>query len=156
MGLDFSEGMVTEYNKWASRNGFDSDKAYAYQCDLLDDDEFKVMTEGKPELVTNFDVVVIGMALHHVDDQVKLLSRLAGCLVKGGVCVVLDKAPDADSDWNETDMGPKGYTEQAMRRMYSDAGLGQGFEYTLLPPVEFTLYGRLVKTTGFIARVEAL
>ncbi|KAJ9633423.1 hypothetical protein H2204_006973 [Knufia peltigerae] len=161
VGLDFSKGMVTEYNKWASQNGLDPSEAYAHQCDLLDDDEFKAMSDQQREaeqLVTNFDVVVVGSALHHVDDQVKLLSRLAGCLVSGGVCVVLDKAPDPDSDGNETDMmrQPNGYTEQDMRKMYSDAGLGRGFEYTLLAPVEFTLHGRLVKATGFIARGEAL
>ena len=157
VGLDFSEGMVVEYNKWAAARGFGPERAHAYQYNILNDDEVQAVTRQKPELVSNFDVVVLGSALHHVDDPAKLLERLAKCLRAGGVCVVLDKAPDTDENIESTSAAtekPRAFTEAGMRQLYMAAGLGGNFEYQLMRPVEFTLHGRKMNVTGFIARGE--
>ncbi|KAK5204144.1 hypothetical protein LTR47_003691 [Exophiala xenobiotica] len=157
VGLDFSEGMVAEYNKWAAGTGFGPERAHAYQSDLLNDDEVQVVTRQKPELVSNFDVVVLGSALHHVGEPAKLLERLAKCLRPGGVCVVLDKAPDNDEDIESTSGAtekPRAFTEVDMRQLYMAAGLGGNFEYRLMRTVEFTLHGRKMNVTAFVARAE--
>ncbi|KAI1613327.1 S-adenosyl-L-methionine-dependent methyltransferase [Exophiala viscosa] len=162
VGLDLSENMVSEYNKYARSMSFDPQKMQAYRHNLLDETD-KPPTDVE---LANFDVAIISMALHHVSDPGKLVQRLAGCLKVGGVCVVLDRAPSpTDTDLETPDMHdrPKvldtinqhSFSEEQMRQLYSDAGLTTGFDYVRIPkPFEFTLKGKKMLLSGFFARGE--
>jgi SAM-dependent methyltransferase len=87
-GIDISEAMVEGYNSMA-RASWEPDVMHAVQGDLLANDSFR------PRELTNFDVAVISMALHHVSDAKELMSRLVARLRPDGVVVVLDWVPGA-------------------------------------------------------------
>lgn len=153
--------MVAEYNRYARESGFDASQMQAYRHNLLDDEARPL--EGVD--LVDFDIAMVSMALHHVADSGKLLQRLGQCLKVGGVCVVLDRAPSlTDTDLNSiTTDRPKvldtinqhTFSEEQMRQLYTDAGLGQNFDYVRIPkPFEFTLKGNKITVSGFLARGE--
>ncbi|KAK4947637.1 hypothetical protein LTR10_013583 [Elasticomyces elasticus] len=162
VGLDLSENMLSEYNKYARSMGFDEQKMHAFQHNLLDE-------SAKPPAdvkLADFDVAVISMALHHVSDPGRLLQRLGQCLKPGGVCVVLDRAPaSTDTDLESADMPDRPkvldtinqhtFSEEQMRQSYAEAGLSTGFDYVRIDkPFEFTLKGKKFLVSGFFARGE--
>jgi SAM-dependent methyltransferase len=168
VGLDLAENMVEEYNKWARENGFGPERMSAHQCDLLAEPDTTTVGE-KHEEFSDFDIIAVSMALHHVVNPGLLLQRFAKQLRgTAGVCVVLDMVP-TDSNAPNIDgadlsdelrtvlktVNKRGFTECEMRRLYEDAGLGKNFEYVVIDhPFEFTMFGQKVHITGFIARGE--
>ncbi|EHY54820.1 hypothetical protein HRR83_004010 [Exophiala dermatitidis] len=163
VGLDISTGMVSEYNKWAQSTGLDSDKVWAYEYDMLAGGESKPLPQQK---LSDFDIVVVSMALHHVSDPTKLMQRLAKCLRPGGTCVILDRVPDSTSSRTDVTLSTSqaemlktvnqhGFSEGEMRRLYQDAGLGHKFDYVVIPhPFKAQVFGQELSITGFIARGE--
>lgn len=163
VGLDISTGMVSEYNKWAQSTGFGSDKVWAYEYDMLAGEEPKPLPQHK---LSDFDIVVVSMALHHVSDPAKLMQRLGKCLRPGGTCVILDRIPDSTASDNDAALSASqaemlktinkhGFSEAEMRRLYQDAGLGREFAYVVIPnPFKAQVFGQELSITGFIARGE--
>jgi len=74
------------YNKKARDAGIEPEKMMAFTGDLVADERMFPDLHG-------FDIVVVSMALHHVEDPAKLLSELVRRLKPGGVVVALDWAP---------------------------------------------------------------
>lgn len=155
--------MVAEYNKWARDTGFGPEKVQAYEYDLLAEDSSK----GLPGQISlsDFHIVIVSMALHHVSDPVKLLSRLAQCLRKGGVCVILDRVPESTSTTTpEAELSSSqaevlqtinkfGFSEEEMRRLFREAGLGHDVDYVLIErQFEAEFMGKHLSIAGFIAR----
>lgn len=163
VGLDISPGMVSEYNKWAQETGSSSDRVWAYEYDMLAGEERNPLPRQD---LSNFDIVVVSMALHHVSDPAKLMQRLGQCLRPGGTCVILDRTPastkantDATTSKRLGDtlktVNKEGFAEEEMQKLYEDAGMGQNFEYVVIPrPFEARVFGRELSITGFIARGE--
>lgn len=163
VGIDLSEKMVAEYRKWAERQNFDSDKVCARQLDLLAESD---AASEAVQALSDFDIAVVSMALHHVSDPGKLLSRLARTLRSGGVCVVLDRVPTGaipDISHNVPTeatnvlrtINKHGFTQEEMHDYFEDAGIGKNFDYVVIDrPFEFMLYGQKMQSTGFIARGE--
>ncbi|KAL4908572.1 S-adenosyl-L-methionine-dependent methyltransferase [Aspergillus multicolor] len=172
IGLDLSTNMVDEYNKAAREMGYGAERMHAHHFDLLSDSS----GPSPPSDVLakeSYDIVATTMALHHVADAAKLLSRLAELFRPGGVCVVVDMVPETESASTgeienafetvealdpskrgvlET-IGKQGFTEAEMRSMYEEAGMWRGFEYVVLPEeLHFTLFGRSFAFPGFVAR----
>ncbi|KIW72137.1 hypothetical protein PV04_00357 [Phialophora macrospora] len=85
VGLDLSENMVVEDNKWAEGQGFARTKAHALQLHLLAEPQ-----PTDPDL-SEFDVAAVSMALHHVAHPAGLLRSLSKSLRQGGVCVALER-----------------------------------------------------------------
>ena len=163
VGLDISPGMVAEYNKWAQDTGFGPEKVQAYEYDLLSEDSSKGLV-GQISL-SDFDIVIVSMALHHVSDPAKLLSRLTQCLRKGGVCVVLDRVPESTSTSTpEAELSSTqaqvlqtinqfGFSEEDMRKLFCEAGLGHDVDYVLIERrFEATFMGKRLSIGGFIAK----
>ncbi|KAL2858597.1 S-adenosyl-L-methionine-dependent methyltransferase [Aspergillus pseudoustus] len=171
IGLDLSSGMVAEYNRAASEMGFNAEKMHAYRYNLLagdaetDTETANPLPEGTLT-PSSFDVVVIGMALHHVSEPGVLLARFKELLKPRGVCVVMDMVPTDDAPDIEgvlepsqlevvKTIGKRGFTEQEMRTLYEGAGMRRGFEYVVIEDkFLFTMFGHKFQVTGFMARGE--
>lgn len=165
VGLDISQNMVAEYNKWARDNGFGAQQMIAYQHDLLAESQSREQPPPADSL-SNFDVAIVSMALHHVSDPGQLMKKLASCLRPGGVCVVLDRVASSSRPELELDLPAEqaevlktinkhGFDEDEMRQLYQDAGLSHNFEYIVIEhPFEIILHGRKLQLTGFISRGE--
>ncbi|RJE24221.1 Methyltransferase domain protein [Aspergillus sclerotialis] len=161
-GLDLSANMVSEYNK-ATLEMFGSHKAgharmVGFQHDLLGDS-----TALPSGTLAPFDIIVIGMALHHVADAGGLLQRFSELLKPGGVCVVIDMVPDSaqlgEGASNLMKEGgvfgtiaKHGFAEAEMRELYEGAGMRE-FDYVVFEQrFRFTLFGEQCSSLGFIAR----
>ena len=154
VGLDLSDNMVVEYNKHAQTAGEPPEKMFARQGNLLGT-EIPEHLRG-PEYF-DFDLVTVGLALHHFEDPAFAVKRLAERLRKGGVCLVIDFVE------HSLDIGPHGHGTvttggfgcETMRKMFDDAGVGGGFEYVVAgKPLAFTLEGKTHERSFFLARGE--
>ncbi|KXX83237.1 Ubiquinone biosynthesis O-methyltransferase [Madurella mycetomatis] len=128
-GIDVSGGMINLYNDNARKQGLSPERMRGVRGDLLAD----TCAEGDEDLdgpeFTGFDVAVMSMALHHVDDPAKMVKRLADRLAPGGSLVIVD--------WVSHDRTPvkhhshpaahtmtrHGFPEEEMREMFAEAGL---------------------------------
>jgi SAM-dependent methyltransferase len=162
--------MIAEYNKAASEMGFSTERMHAYQYNLLAEKtntDSATATGPLPEnTLAPFDVIVIGMALHHVSEPNVLLVRFKELLKPGGVCVVMDMVPRDDAPDIEgvlepsqlevvKTIGKRGFTAQEMRELYEGAGMGKGFEYVdIEEKFRFSMFGHQFGVTGFMARGE--
>ncbi|KAL4953242.1 S-adenosyl-L-methionine-dependent methyltransferase [Aspergillus filifer] len=164
VGLDLSENMVETYNQAAGEMGLPSENMQGYQFDLLSDDNAADIPEY---LRQGFDIIVIGMALHHVANPGTLLKKFKEILKPGGAVIVLDMIPGQVPSLAETELegldarevnvlktiAKKGFTKDELKGMYDDAGLGSGFEYVHIEEeFRFVLFGREVSVRGFICR----
>ncbi|KAL3464592.1 S-adenosyl-L-methionine-dependent methyltransferase [Aspergillus heterothallicus] len=168
IGLDLSAGMVSEYNKAATEIGLSKHQMQGYQYNLLATEaetDASSLPVGTLE-PASFDVIVIGMALHHVSGPDVLLARFRELLKPGGVCVVMDMVPTDDALDIEgvlepsqlevvKTIGKRGFTEEEMKGLYEGAGIGKGFEYVVIGErFRFTMFGHAFQVTGFMARGE--
>ncbi|KAL4959734.1 class I SAM-dependent methyltransferase [Aspergillus stella-maris] len=164
VGMDLSENMVETYNQTAVEMSLPLEKMKGYQFDLLSGYN---PAETPEYLKQGFDIIVIGMALHHVSNPPLLLRKFKEILKQGGAVIVLDMVPDQVPSLPATELegldarevevlktiGKKGFTEDEMRGMYDDAGLGGGFEYVVIEEeFRFVLLGREISVGGFICR----
>ncbi|KIW25844.1 uncharacterized protein PV07_08984 [Cladophialophora immunda] len=161
VGLDLSDNMVAEYNKWAQGQGFSHAKAHALQFDLLAE------PQSTDPALSDFDVAVVCMALHHVADPEALLCRLSKTLRPGGVCVVFDRVhseerPELRADLPEEatkvlqTIHKHGFTEEDMRKYFEAAGMSKNFEHVVIArPFKVKMFGQEMELKGFIARGEA-
>ncbi|KAL4783361.1 S-adenosyl-L-methionine-dependent methyltransferase [Aspergillus varians] len=179
IGLDLSAKMIDEYNKAARELALTPEQMQGYQFDLLSEAASPAgnSTNGTPALppgVTGpFDIIVTGMALHHVADPSKLLTKFNALLKPGGVCITIDMVPGSAGPVDDAGgsdvasalephqrgvfatIGKHGFTEGEMREVYEGAGMGRGFEYVIFErPFRFTMFGRGFVSTGFISRGE--
>ncbi|KAL2869637.1 class I SAM-dependent methyltransferase [Aspergillus lucknowensis] len=162
IGLDLSANMVSEYNK-AAQEMFGSHNAgparmEGFQHNLLGDS-----TALPSGTLAPFDIIVIGMALHHVADAGGLLQRFGDLLKPRGVCVVIDTVPgsarlgEGGSDLMKEGgvfgtIAKQGFAEAEVQELYEGAGMGE-FDYAVFEqPFRFTLYGEQCSSRGFIAR----
>ncbi|PNP38732.1 hypothetical protein TGAMA5MH_09349 [Trichoderma gamsii] len=151
-GIDISETSVASYNEMAQQSGTPFEQMHAVHGSIpLPLENTLLATEE----YFNFDLIVISMALHHIEDQAGVLSGLYERLRSGGVLVVIDLAPDAYShnhahggEWGyqgdyhaqhkarvqHTISNPDGYGVEEMKDLLSNAGFVPGsFDYQLYP-----------------------
>ncbi|KAF5625847.1 uncharacterized protein FTJAE_9830 [Fusarium tjaetaba] len=88
-GMDIASGMVEQYNKLALKAGYTSTKMRAVQADLIDPE-----LTPSPEIDTpgffDFDVVVMCMALHHIEEPDNMILQLSKRLRPGGILLIID------------------------------------------------------------------
>ncbi|KAF9870430.1 hypothetical protein CkaCkLH20_12097 [Colletotrichum karsti] len=82
LGIDIAPAMADRFNSHASRLGYTASQAHAVAGDLTTDDSLAAPA--------SFDVVIISLALHHLDDPPAMLGRLAERLKPGGVLVAVE------------------------------------------------------------------
>ena len=88
-GVDVSERMVDRYNADAREAGVSEEKMYAVRGDLMDASGGPLEGQG----FFNFDLIIMSMALHHIDDPRRMVAELVGRLKPGGRVVIIDWLP---------------------------------------------------------------
>lgn len=151
-GIDISETSVASYNEMAQRSGISIEQMHAVQGSIPPPLENTLLAT---EEFFNFDLIVISMALHHIEDQGGVLFGLYERLRSGGVLVVIDLAPGAHShghapggecgdhdDYHaqhkarvqHTISNHHGYGVEDMKDLLSKAGfVPESFDYQLYP-----------------------
>ncbi|OHE98521.1 hypothetical protein CORC01_06142 [Colletotrichum orchidophilum] len=82
LGVDIAPATVERFNECATRLGYSPTQAHAIAGDLSSD--------GSLVAEESFDVVIISMALHHLDDPQNMLNLLAKRLKPGGVLIAVE------------------------------------------------------------------
>lgn len=95
-GIDISDGMVEKYNHAARSQGLSEQQMYAVQGDLLSPTTTSASANSKLQGADffNFSIIVISMALHHIEHPQELIKKLVGRLRPGGAIVVIDWVPE--------------------------------------------------------------
>jgi 2-polyprenyl-3-methyl-5-hydroxy-6-metoxy-1,4-benzoquinol methylase len=125
VGIDTSAQMVNIYNSKAKSKGMANMTATC--LDILDDEAVqRAVSDGT--LPAFYDLVLLQMCLHHVEDVPQVLSKLAARLKPDGEMVMADilKTPDSMSFHTHnvhTVAYPGGFSEQDLQDMLSAAGM---------------------------------
>ncbi len=89
-GIDVSQGMVDKYNAGAREAGRSEAQMHAVRGDLL----VPAAASGlNSQEFQSFDLVIMSMALHHVDNPQTMINRLVQRLKPGGTVVIVDWIP---------------------------------------------------------------
>jgi SAM-dependent methyltransferase len=152
-GIDVSDGMVDKYNEAARKQGLSEHQMYAVRGDLLGPEaESSKALEGADFF--NFDIIVISMALHHVEDPQLMTVKLVERLKDKGSLLVIDWAPALDASESSTQdhknnttdevgyqqdlkgahktMNRSGFAEDEMKKFFEVAGCSES-DYVLHP-----------------------
>ncbi|VTT56223.1 unnamed protein product [Fusarium fujikuroi] len=127
-GMDIASGMVEQYNKMALKAGYTSTKMRAIQADLIDPE-----LTPSPEIDTpgffDFDVVVMCMALHHIEDPDNMILQLSKRLRPGGILLIIDWVVSSAGSSAQTEnrtlgaISRMGFQESEVKSSYDTAGL---------------------------------
>ncbi|KAK1995516.1 methyltransferase domain-containing protein [Colletotrichum falcatum] len=82
LGIDVAPAIVGRFNDCAARLGYSPSQAHAVAGNLA--------TDGSLAAEGGFDVVIISMALHHLDDPKGMLGLLAQRVRPGGVLIAVE------------------------------------------------------------------
>ncbi|KAK4143554.1 methyltransferase [Dichotomopilus funicola] len=129
VGIDLSENMVATYNARAENQGLTASEMHAYQGNLCVPEDPNPALLASPEF-TNFDIAAVGLGFHHFDDPKLAARRLAERLKVGGVLMILDFLPHEKADASHpaaSTITHHGFTEDHIRQIYEEAGMGKDF-----------------------------
>ncbi|KAK3298160.1 S-adenosyl-L-methionine-dependent methyltransferase [Chaetomium fimeti] len=129
VGIDLSENMVAAYNTRAENQGLAASEMHAYQGNICDPDEPNPEALASAEF-SEFDIAAVGLGFHHFDDPSLAARRLAERLKTGGVLMILDFLPHGkmgDSHPALSTVTHHGFSEEHIRRIYEEAGVGKDF-----------------------------
>jgi SAM-dependent methyltransferase len=136
LGIDISSGMVDQYNQRAKAEGFSEERMHAVHGDLVDASASS-SSEATSSL-QDFQLVVMSMALHHVDDPANMIKLLADRLhPNGGILLIVDWVDSEESRCKPPNLSGEaedhpakhttsrqGFKEEEVKGMFEDAGLG--------------------------------
>ena len=88
-GVDVAERMVDKYNADAREAGYSEEQMYAVRGDLMEMAKGPLMGQD----FFDFDLIIMSMALHHVNDPQGMIRKLVGRLKPGGRAVIIDWLP---------------------------------------------------------------
>ncbi|CAF0760784.1 unnamed protein product [Didymodactylos carnosus] len=127
LGVDISEKMIEIYNKKFENN----DNIHGICTDILSSD-------FNDEISTDFDVIVIANALHHLGDPKGVLLKLSSYLKPGGHVIVLDFFNCKETHEGRSQLFPKhadhascmashihGFTPEQFEDMFKSIGLSE-------------------------------
>ena len=86
-GVDVSDGMVERFNKQAREMGLSRAQMYAVRGNLLESSAKGPLGEQD---FYGFDLAIMSMGLHHVDDPTAMVKLLVDRLKPGGTLVIID------------------------------------------------------------------
>ncbi|RFU35016.1 hypothetical protein B7463_g1331, partial [Scytalidium lignicola] len=167
IGIDISENMVAQYNLRATNQGLSSSEMSAYQGNLLLPNDTDPASLSGPEFY-GFDVAAVGLGFHHFNDPPLATKRLAERLKSGGVLLIIDFMPHASGQGHSHEGDGRdarhtvthyGFSEDQVKKMFVDAGVGKGFEYQVVGEGVVFVRGEGVdemKRTVFMARGEKI
>jgi SAM-dependent methyltransferase len=131
-GMDISSAMAEQYNEIALKAGYTPTKMHAIQGDIIEPE-----STPSPELDTpaffNFDLIVMCMALHHIENPENMILQLSKRLRPGGVLLIIDWVSHSDSkgreggtssmDFSKLSVNRLGFEEDEVKTAYDKAGL---------------------------------
>ncbi|KAM0277526.1 hypothetical protein ACHAQH_005725 [Verticillium albo-atrum] len=133
-GMDISSSMVAAFAAPAAEQGFVESKALAVRADLSAAEKTAVL--AGPEW-HEFDVAVVAMALHHLEDPGNMILELVGRLRRGGRLIVLEwlRHKDEATEFRETSrhvataylVNDHVFTEASLRQWFDSAGCREAF-----------------------------
>lgn len=127
--------MIEEYNATAQSVGLSPEQMRGVQGDLLDDESAAKLQD--PEFF-GFDIVIMSMALHHVEDTSKVIRKFAERLAPGGTVLIIDWVTPSESGCRSMPLHNREkipmrhtiahmvFTKQEMLDMFSQASLVDG------------------------------
>ncbi|KAH7172920.1 S-adenosyl-L-methionine-dependent methyltransferase [Fusarium sp. MPI-SDFR-AT-0072] len=130
-GIDISSKMVEQYNMLAELSGSSTDKMRAIHGDLMNPEASPSAELNTPEF-NDFDLIVMCMALHHVQEYAAMIQKLSEKLRPGGVLLIIDLVASAESGCPEAPMAKElsnqtmskmGFTEMEVKTAFEKAGL---------------------------------
>lgn len=171
--------MLTEYRATATELGLTESQMLAVRGNLLAPTVEPTNPPLSEDELNNFDLVVISMALHHVDDVELAVKRLAERLRPGGVLLIIDGAQrsssgephgTASSDNHHDDQSPCGvkpdhsaahtishdfFTKEQIFDLFQKAGCGDS-SFVLSDRLSDVPGSRTGKMQMFFARATKL
>ncbi|QSZ36803.1 hypothetical protein DSL72_006686 [Monilinia vaccinii-corymbosi] len=154
IGIDLSPAMVAQYNTRAANQGLSPSEMIAYQGNLLSS---PTEAELEKEDLYEFDLAVVGLGFHHFDNPAWAARKLGERLKKGGILAVLDfeshdgygnphghphghgyenqhhePTLSAQAERARETVTHHGFSEEEIRKIFTDAGVGAGFGYVVL------------------------
>jgi hypothetical protein len=170
--MDVSPHMVHEYNTWS---GSIIPQMSAFVGNLLDPAD-PSPTAFKGEEFWGFDLAVVGLGFHQINETVLAATRLAERLRTGGVLLILDFVVDettgGDGDGHQHDLGfwkkyghgsgggaatkrrkQRGFGELEIKEIFENAGVGKDFGFEVIANgVVFETAGHSMTADVFMAR----
>lgn len=122
-GMDISSSMAEQYNEMALKSGYTPTKMHAVQGDIIEPE-----STPSPELSTpayfNFDLIVMCLALHHIEDPDNMILQLSKRLRPGGILLIIDWVSDREGiDFSKLSVNRMGFEEVEVKSAYEKAGL---------------------------------
>ncbi|KAH7191982.1 S-adenosyl-L-methionine-dependent methyltransferase [Fusarium flagelliforme] len=122
-GMDISSAMAEQYNEMALKSGYTPTKMHAVQGDIIEPE-----STPSPELDTpayfNFDLIVMCLALHHIEDPDNMILQLSKRLRPGGILLIIDWVSDRERmDLSKLSVSRMGFEEGEVKSAYEKAGL---------------------------------
>ncbi|KAK3191506.1 hypothetical protein K4F52_002321 [Lecanicillium sp. MT-2017a] len=156
-GMDISSGMVEQYNDQAAKAGHAPSAMHAVQGDIVE----SAATTSTPQ--PTYDLIIMSLALHHVQDPNGLIAKLAQQLKpRTGVLVILDWIHPEESgrgDWMKTveasdnparhTVTRPGFKEDDLKGVFAQAGL-EGWKWERFD--EESVIPNVPNQRGFLAR----
>ncbi|CZS84663.1 unnamed protein product [Fusarium graminearum] len=131
-GMDISPAMAEQYNKMALKAGYTPAKMHALQGDIIEP-ELTPCPELNTPAFFNFDLIVMCMALHHIEDPEDMILQLSKRLRPGGLLLIIDWVSHLDSttqegenwkmDFSKLSVNRMGFEEDEVKNAYDKAGL---------------------------------
>jgi SAM-dependent methyltransferase len=126
-GLDISPGMVDQYNELARKD----DLSPSMRANVGD------LVKGADKLDApeyfGFDLIVMSMALHHIEDPSLMIKRLSERLGQGGILLIIDWVSSTESGCSPFNSGHDhpvhrtvshlGFKQKEIGTWFEDAGL---------------------------------
>ncbi|CRG87794.1 hypothetical protein PISL3812_04815 [Talaromyces islandicus] len=162
VGIDASEGMVSEYNKKMQEAGIPPEKMSARVGNILGD-TFSEDFKG-PEY-QDFDVALIGNALHHFSDPLLSMKRVVDRLREGGVLWVIDVLDQPHARHEHEKLSPEtkasihthGFKVDQVKNLFAQAGAGADVKIEVIDKTfEIKTPDHNFKRTVFFARGQKL
>ncbi|QPC61943.1 hypothetical protein HYE67_004174 [Fusarium culmorum] len=131
-GMDISPAMAEQYNKMALKAGYTPAKMHALQGDIIEPESTPCPELNTPAFF-NFDLIVMCMALHHIEDPDNMILQLSKRLRPGGLLLIIDWVSHSDSttqegenwkmDFSKLSVNRMGFEEDEVKNAYDKAGL---------------------------------
>lgn len=159
-GMDISSAMTEQYNKMALKAGYTPIKMHAVQGDIIEPESTPSAELNTPAFF-DFDLIVMCMALHHIENPDNMILQLSKRLRPGGILLIIDWISDSESrgqeagnstmDFSKLSVNRMGFDEEEVKNAYDKAGLEDwSWKWTSTPPQVSREIG--VKQQLFFAR----
>lgn len=97
-GVDVSDSMVDRFNAGAREAGVSETQMHAVRGDLLAPAQGSLQSQD----LYGFDLAIMSMALHHVDDPEAMVAKLVERLKPGGTVVIIDWVSSEKSSFHSS------------------------------------------------------